>query len=585
LAQAPTGAVPTVSGAAVVAEPLHLAMARTAPSDAGEQRSLLVDFDSQEAAPCLWEGSGTNKGLVDYEENLQLLEELTREDPQRPDFSIEKRGVLLYQAQFAATRASSKVFALQEDSIFSASLAVPMIARSTGYARSFTVTAIKLMCLTLLCIMIQAIVLEKLYRTAMRKMPKLDGQPGMCTYGQDPGSADKAYGPSGVLYDPLEANVEYDFDMYIIRNTLAEMLLHEPFKSKNLTNPRIGPVEYGLESASCRLVCIAVFALGIFQHYQYIAAVVGFLWNSPTTFKPWDLGDRDTEAETERWIECQEDKLLIREDKVTKAIRKAEAAVSNVANKMSNAEVYQPSRTGEEVEAAETIEEMEHTSFKMNGMPWSFKFLWAWPLTMCIRAPLIVAVAYFGLVFLMSTGSIVDLLLNSLALNFLLEVDVLVFTAFGTGMSKDILARMEPFVLEKDAIPGETKANYISMQGTELEYSTFGLLRKIFQGVFPMLALIVVAYGIHFIYFVNNCTMVRPPFSADAFWRTHYFHGQWCAWIFEFIFGAWVSEPRTDYEGGVTCMPYNATTLVAPDGSCGLPSPWHPHHPMPHGHH
>merc|ERR1712059_138184 len=128
-----------------------------------------------------------------------------------------------------------------------------------------------------------------------------------------------------------------------------------------------------------------------------------------------------------------------------------------------------------------------------------------------------------GVIFLMNTGGIIDTILNSLAILFIVTLDSTIFQAFSKGQVQAIMGRLEPFGMGHSVNRKVVKKLYptVFQKADPLlrhcSRSDFGYFWKLVCRLFaPVILCFVAVYVSVFGYFCFNCTMTRAPF-----------HGQW----------------------------------------------------------
>lgn len=147
--------------------------------------------------------------------------------------------------------------------------------------------------------------------------------------------------------------------------------------------------EYGIESTLCRQVCLLIFVMGVFSEVTQIFNVLYLLIMVPSKDSAWiDYHDED---------------------------------------------------------AHEGNSQIDLIKFKVNGMPiiWKlFNFLFL----VVPRAILFYAVMRAGVFFLMETAEIVDTILNTLALTFIMDLDELIMDRLSSAGTKHVMQNIEDYV-------------------------------------------------------------------------------------------------------------------------------------------
>jgi len=435
------------------------------------------------------------------------------------------RAATLYAALFEVKYVKN-VLGLSPQSVYTASIVFPQIARSSGYQLTYVAISLKMICLTIICFVLQLIFVISLWQASVYR-PTQGGGPHMCTYGQDTGNSQQT-GPLGITINPDRSNLESNYKMLIIRNTLWEVLRH-----LNITNSAIGPVEFGTESASCRGAAVAAFFFSIILEVSSMWSTAVFLVRSPT------LHSRN-EYHAEQWISLAEPNLF----------------TGNLRSVLGKSD-------------------LDCVTFKMAGMPLCWKILWAWPVLLC-RQVIIATVAYVGFYFLMNTGGIVDLVLNCIALVFIVDMDKLSFAAFATHVTCDILQRLQPFRIPVSA--EEVEAEVRKNTDKERHHSVCDRFRHTVGISKMLLSLMVVQWGAFFLYFHAHCVMDQPPFGSFVLHRSYFDSALTWRLAWESIVGNWHSKntttrPWLHHQSNQTiCAPFGNGDAVV---GCGLPSPWH----------
>mmetsp|Transcript_8953 Transcript_8953/g.18844 ORF Transcript_8953/g.18844 Transcript_8953/m.18844 type:complete len:225 (-) Transcript_8953:95-769(-) len=219
------------------------------------------------------------------------------------------------------------------------------------------------------------------------------------------------------------------------------------------------------------------------------------------------------------------------------------------------------------------MENLDHTKYKMAGVPFAWKCFF-YMLLIC-RIVILWKVFQEGLFWLMGTGGIVDLILNSLAITFILDVDKLLLGTFARGITKDIMVRLQPFQVKDE--PSETRRIYNEYKENQTAYSSAVLMKSVLSSLLYFFIFLLIVLGMHYYYFINFCTIQKWPFDIWNWGGESYFEGQTRFFGgMEFFFGTWLSENITDAHHEVTCRPFNYTGHNNPAVGCGLPTPWHP---------
>ena len=98
----------------------------------------------------------------------------------------------------------------------------------------------------------------------------------------------------------------------------------------------------------------------------------------------------------------------------------------------------------EKEEPEENEEEKQTTRFQIRGMPRRWKAIYL-ALLVFPRSVVWVALAHQGFRFLMETGTVEDVILNSLALGYILDIDELIYAVCTSEVVKRIMEKLEDY--------------------------------------------------------------------------------------------------------------------------------------------
>jgi hypothetical protein len=399
------------------------------------------------------------------------------------------------------------------------------------------------MFLMLMCFALQFAMLQSVW-SAEVSLKDMNGTPHLCSYGSDTGASTTPRGPWGGAYKRDRANIESDYQTVVLLNTLAE-------HSKRLDGASdIEPVEFGMESATCRLVCVTVLIAAVMGKVSEDGAMVRILLHTPTLYAShlcaYVRPGIDSDGTQDSWITFEDDYMrdLFKDDFSAQANQIQIKAVSALWKRIGK-------------------DHLDHISFQVNGMPWYWK-AWAF----FIVSLRVVLFAWFFsdcIPFVMNSAGIVETVLNSLALVFVIDLDIVFFTTFCTPRTKKIMKRLqcdlgEPYLPENRIHKGEYK------------YTWGQYVLKCWKVSWKVLLLMVAVLVTHYIYFAVYCEMVIPPLTISDIGRPYFdtdvrWLGGW-----ELLFGYWISKPvHSDKDGSVTCIPQNGDRQAS---GCGMPGKW-----------
>lgn len=298
------------------------------------------------------------------------------------------------------------VCGLERSSVYGAAVALPQVARSTGYGRTMTSFAIRSYLFLLINIAMQLFLLSMIGEEA-HVMSAFAGQPHLCDFAKRiencPGaggsskgsSAPNCQGPGGT---PFSFPRLYDFHSWatrtFVRDSMKEIFPDRKEDIQSLADPG----EYGMENYYCRLLCCFIFMMAVMEDLRSTMNVVHLLINIPTENGKWIRYEKPS------WEDKDQAKLI------------------------------------------HTWRELDLVKFGVAGMPLKWKFI----NFVCVVIPKFIiwlVLAISGNYFLMETAGIVDVIMNSVALTFILNIDEMIFATFTTVAVKHMMANMEDFEL------------------------------------------------------------------------------------------------------------------------------------------
>jgi len=406
-------------------------------------------------------------------ENGSYFAMITSEEPSMrvlPREHMTPRTAMLGQAKLAAGRAI--LFAekfeqlgtceVETGSVYGASLVLPQIARSTAWSGTFTALALRSYTLLLINIALQGFLLSMIGEEQILLYP-FAGQMHLCDFGasiprcEDMPDLPNCRGPHGTSLSYARL---YSYDVWSTRNFVKDSLKSMfPHKASDIET-QIDPGEYGLENYWCRAVCVFIFMMAVVEDFKSTMMVLFLLYRVPTS--------------SESWIEYE-----------------------------------QP---GED----EDIDGLDLVKFKVAGMPFGWKvanvFLIFFP-----KFLLWLALAISGVHFLMETASITDMVINAMALTFVLDIDELMFARLATPFTKEVMQRIESMELwaESDEDEAMTDAQVLDhFERSELGRARWGKMAQIFP---TRLVQILVAQGVFVIlYYTRNCVYYNGGWVSKA---------------------------------------------------------------------
>lgn len=290
---------------------------------------------------------------------------------------------------------------LERGSVYGAAVAIPQVARSAGYSRTLTSLALRSYLFLTINIAMQLYLLSMIGEEA-HVMSGFAGQPHLCDFGRRikncPDATD-CTGPGGTKYTFPRL---YDFPTWATR-TFVRDSLKAIFPDREEDIQKLAdPGEYGLENYWCRLVCCFIFMMAVMEDFRSSLNLILLLWNIPTAPEKW------LRYEVPNYGHATSDKFQI---KLEHGWR-----------------------------------ELDLVRFGVAGMPAVWKFLNVASVVLP-KLSLWVMLTVSGTYFLMETAGIVDGIMNSVALTFILSLDEMVFSVFTTTAVKHIMANIEDYEL------------------------------------------------------------------------------------------------------------------------------------------
>jgi len=226
----------------------------------------------------------------------------------------------------------------------------------------------------------------------------------LCNFGQYfdtcPGKID-CTGPGGTTYtkDGLYGNYDQWNNRVWIRDTLQWLL---PGQSTEIRQ-KVVPGEYGMESALCRALCTFLFVMWLVDDFTETLNMLLLIRHVPTRAESW------------------------------------------LTRRLPDPDVWD-GKNKHEVKRILGKSEIDFVRFRIQGMPLIWKIL---NLVFVITPKLVIWLVLLtaGTQFLMETAAIQDLIINSLAMCFILQIDELIAGRLCTEATKAMMSRLEAYDL------------------------------------------------------------------------------------------------------------------------------------------
>eukprot|EP00930_Biecheleria_cincta_P013020 TRINITY_DN11816_c0_g1_i2.p1 TRINITY_DN11816_c0_g1~~TRINITY_DN11816_c0_g1_i2.p1 ORF type:complete len:543 (+),score=74.13 TRINITY_DN11816_c0_g1_i2:47-1630(+) len=343
----------------------------------------------------LREDTAVSSDVTSYAASSRALEATgTDEEPRTARLIGESNPELqLASAKFIGDLVSSKeMIPIESDSVYGAALVIPQIARSLDFPRELV-----LMSMTSVFYLAVAIILHAWLLTYIDKdekvFAKFGGQMYLCDFGanlqqctEDP-QFPGCTGPGGTR---MTAPRLYDVSTWItrvfVRDSLKGMF---PNMTLDEINANADPGEYGIESYWCRVICTFIFILHLVPEAKLCIEMAQLLWHIPT--------------QNGSWVEVKE----------------------------------------------ESGEFLDHLRIKVAGMSRIWKIV-NFIFVLLPKSLLLFYTAKAGVFFLMETAGIDAIIVNSVALGFLLGLDELITECLLPDSTVLVLQKCEGYVPGKE---------------------------------------------------------------------------------------------------------------------------------------
>lgn len=277
-----------------------------------------------------------------------------------------------------------------EESVYGAALVLPQVARTVGWSKSMTMMAIRSLLFLFLNFYLQSYLLRMLAKE-QHVMDVFAGKMHLCDFGafieNCPGLG--CLGPGGSDLTPPRM---YGFEAWVNRNFVRDSLKAIfPDRIDDIEH-LVDPGEYGVESYWCRLTCCFIFMIALMWELTVVVKMVTLLWSVPTADQPW-IVEKDPE----------------------------------------------------DIKGVE-IGSLDAVQLKIAGMPMKWKIINS-TLIVLPKALLFKQTAETGITFLMETSGIQDIIVNSVGLAFILNLDELIYSALMSEEEGHIVELCEDYPL------------------------------------------------------------------------------------------------------------------------------------------
>mmetsp|Transcript_37372 Transcript_37372/g.98556 ORF Transcript_37372/g.98556 Transcript_37372/m.98556 type:complete len:466 (-) Transcript_37372:122-1519(-) len=290
---------------------------------------------------------------------------------------------------------------LQKNSMYGAAIAIPQIARSSGWSGSMLALTVRTYLFLAINFFLQ-ILLMAMIGEEVGVMNNYAGKMHLCDLGAGAGvesdcaSRPNCVGPAGTM---VSAPRLYDFDIWNLRMfaklSIESILPNTPF-IRDEVDKLIDPGEWGIQNYYCRIACVFLFIMAVMDDLNSSTAIATLLWRVP--------------SKSDKWISFD---------------------VPQWGAKTS-------------VKRVKGLTELDLVTFKVAGMPRHWKVV-NFLLIVVPKTVLWYICCSLGFNFLMETASILGSIMNSLALAFILDMDEMVFDTLTTQISKHMMENLRDY--------------------------------------------------------------------------------------------------------------------------------------------
>eukprot|EP00929_Paragymnodinium_shiwhaense_P009546 TRINITY_DN11375_c0_g1_i1.p1 TRINITY_DN11375_c0_g1~~TRINITY_DN11375_c0_g1_i1.p1 ORF type:complete len:442 (+),score=62.27 TRINITY_DN11375_c0_g1_i1:158-1483(+) len=380
------------------------------------------------------------------------------------DSGVERR---LVGQMIVALRAQHKgSVGVEEGSVYGAAVLMPQVARTCGWPEELLSLTISSYVYLILCLVVHGGILVYMQKSD-RVSDGFGGQMYLCDFGANVDNCrdgdPSCVGPGGTTMSPPRM---YGWGQWVTRVYVRDAMMSVFPDHKDTIGESVDPGEYGLESYNCRLLCVFVFLMSVIEELYLIVRMIRFFMQTPSENQPWVT-----------FKEGQENG----------------AAGVDVNASLDNVEV------------------------RVAGMSVWWKVFSV--LTVLVpKAVLWTLTVDTGVSFLMETAGIDDIIVNSVALTFLLTMDETIVEGLMSAQTKYLLEKCQDYELEGIPMgdPDEEVREaplYVRLPkalGNVVGYSCFKLLLTTFLSA---------VFLVH--YYHRHCTYVDGRWVSKTVYTPH----------------------------------------------------------------
>jgi len=338
----------------------------------------------------------------------------------------DDKNIRSYQEQLAKAKVigSSDIIEkgslfVEKGSIYGAVVLMPQLARSLDWPHWLTVNAVRSYLLFALDLFLQSLILMMLAKHEVIN-DTFAGEMFLCDMGAgcngiNANSGATCTGPAGTNITPPRL---YSYDIWSTRVFVKQSLQTIfPDQAKEI-GEKIDPGEFGIEDYWCRLLCCFLFIMTMWQELSNIIDMAELFWYVPAKSESW-VG----------WEDKEETSPV--EGFQSFGMQKVEGFMTEEAKQEDKED---DEDWWEKVDIR--IAGMSRFWKVFNVMFVLFPKFMVWKLT-----------AETGVMFLMETAAIDDLIVNSVALTFVLAISEMVCQAFTSETTHEMLHKCQDYPL------------------------------------------------------------------------------------------------------------------------------------------
>lgn len=351
---------------------------------------------------------------------------------------------------------------VEKGSVYGSALAMPQIARSAKWSRTMTTLALRSWLFLVINFVLQASILFMINQEQY-VWNRFGGQMHLCDFGAGTRCPEGTgcVGPGGTVISPART---YSWAQWNVRVFVRDsLMLVFPEKSDEIES-QVDPGEYGMEDYLCRLACLFIFMIKLMKSLSDSCDIVYMMYLVPSKAESWISYHMPTWAE--------------------------KTSVKKIRD----------------------WAEVDLVKLKVAGIPRCWKVIniifLAVPKFLLWRAT-----ATAGTTFLMETASIADMVVNSMALTFILTIDEMLDEHWTIASVQYMVDKLEPWSLMADEVD-EGHLSEAEMCRLHKEYEMTGVPLNI-DILIPRRVIITLAVTAYFLYdyYTRQCQT-----NADGSW-------------------------------------------------------------------